>query len=189
MVTPGGVTAPNYTITFTPGTLTVGKALLTVTANNLSRVFGAANPTLTSTITGFVNGDPSSVVSGAATCSTTATSSSPAGGYPITCQQGSLTATNYTFSFVAGTLTISSPDLIVKSVSVTGASLSGGSLSVTDTTTNQGNASAGISYTYFYLSSDGKTGLGGALNYRMISALAAGASWDLERQTLLFPQT
>jgi hypothetical protein len=175
-VMPGGVSAANYTIVFAPGTLTVGKAPLTVTANNLNRVFGVANPTLTYTITGFQNQDPSSVVSGAASCSTTATTSSAIGGYPITCTQGSLASTNYTFSFVAGTLTVSSPDLIVKSVSVTGTPLSGGSLTVTDTTTNQGNSSAGISYTYFYLSSDGKTGLGGALSYRSIATLAAGAS-------------
>jgi len=46
--------------------LTIGKATLTVTANDLSTVYGAAVPAYTSTITGFVNGEPQSVVTGSA---------------------------------------------------------------------------------------------------------------------------
>jgi MBG domain (YGX type) len=87
-------------------TLTVDRAMLTVTAEDASRVYGAANPTLTDTITGFVNGDTSTVVSGTATLSTMATTSSPVGTYPITAAQGTLAAANYTFSFVNGTLTV-----------------------------------------------------------------------------------
>jgi hypothetical protein len=87
-------------------TLTVNQARLTVTANNATRVYGAANPTLTDTITGFVNGDTSTVVSGAAALSTTATGSSPVGTYPITAAQGTLAAANYTFNFVNGALTV-----------------------------------------------------------------------------------
>ena len=45
---------------------TVAKAHLTVTANAESMTYGGAVPTLTYSITGFVNGDTSSVVSGAA---------------------------------------------------------------------------------------------------------------------------
>jgi len=80
---------------------------LTVTANNASRVYGAANPTLTYAITGYVNGDTSSVVSGTATETTAATTSSADGTYPITFATESLTAANYTFSYVNGTLTVS----------------------------------------------------------------------------------
>ena len=87
-------------------TFTVSPAVLTVTANNLSRPFGAANPTLTYAITGFVNSDTSAVVSGAPSLSTTATTSSPAGTYPITITAGTLSATNYSFTFVNGTLTV-----------------------------------------------------------------------------------
>jgi hypothetical protein len=82
-------------------------ARLTVTANDQSRLFGAANPALTYGISGYVGDDTASVVSGTAACSTTATSASPAGAYPITCTTGSLSAPGYTFdSFVAGTLTV-----------------------------------------------------------------------------------
>jgi hypothetical protein len=54
-------------------TQTVTKAPLTVTAQNASRAYGAANPTFSATITGFVNGNTQSVVSGTASLTTTAT--------------------------------------------------------------------------------------------------------------------
>ncbi|HWG86854.1 MAG TPA: MBG domain-containing protein, partial [Candidatus Acidoferrales bacterium] len=93
--------------------LIVTKAQLTVTADNQSRLYGDANPTLTYTITGFVNGDTSAVVSGTADCSTTATATSPVGTYPITCTQGTLAAQNYVFVFVDGTLTVNPAPLTV----------------------------------------------------------------------------
>jgi len=87
-------------------TLTVNRALLTVTAANASRVYAVANPSFTDTITGFVNGDNSSVVSGAPSLTTTATATSVPGSYPITAAAGTLSAANYSFSIVAGTLTV-----------------------------------------------------------------------------------
>lgn len=86
---------------------TVAPAVLTVTAQNASMAKGAAVPSLSAAITGFVNGDTASVVSGSAALSTTATSSSPAGAYAITAAQGTLAATNYTFNFVNGVLVVS----------------------------------------------------------------------------------
>ena len=66
-ITAGTLSAPNYTFTtFNNGSLTVTPAPLTVTANNASMVYGAAVPALTDVITGFVNGQNSSVVTGAA---------------------------------------------------------------------------------------------------------------------------
>lgn len=87
-------------------TVTVAPATLTVTANNASRAFDQANPALSYSITGYVRGENSSVVSGAAALSTTALGTSPPGPYPIVPTQGTLTAANYTFAFVNGTLTI-----------------------------------------------------------------------------------
>ena len=86
--------------------IVVNQALLTVTANNLSRVYGAANPTLTVTYTGFVNPDGPSVLTGSPSLSTTALATSLPGLYPITVTQGTLAAKNYTFKFVNGTLTV-----------------------------------------------------------------------------------
>ena len=96
----------NYNVTTNAGVLTVNAATLTVTADPQTRSYGAANPTLTATISGFVNGDPQSVVSGAASVSTSADASSPVGNYPITAGLGNLSAANYSFSFVNGTLTV-----------------------------------------------------------------------------------
>jgi hypothetical protein len=105
----------SYTYAATSGVLTganagesVTAATLTVTGNAASRVFGSPNPAFTATIAGYVNGDGSSVVSGAPSFSTTAVRSSPvvAGGYPITVGVGTLSAANYNFSTSSSTLTI-----------------------------------------------------------------------------------
>jgi hypothetical protein len=81
--------------------------VLTVTATSFPSVtYGQAVPTLTYTITGFVNHDPSSVVSGTPALTTNAIQGSNAGGYTITISTGSLAAANYSFLFVNGTLTI-----------------------------------------------------------------------------------
>jgi hypothetical protein len=85
---------------------TVTKANLTATAANFSRVYGAANPSFTYTVAGYVNGDSASVVSGSATLSTTATSTSPVASYPITFATQALTATNYSFTYAPGTLQV-----------------------------------------------------------------------------------
>ncbi|HXA29420.1 MAG TPA: MBG domain-containing protein [Candidatus Angelobacter sp.] len=109
----GSLSASNYSFSFVAGTLTVGAAQLTVTADNQSMTYGGTRPALTATVTGFVNGDGSGVVSGQASCSSTGTSSSPATTYPITCALGTLSASNYTFTFAPGTLTIDPAQLTV----------------------------------------------------------------------------
>jgi len=103
-----GASDANYSITYQPGSVTVVPATLTVTANNVSKAFGATVPALTATISGFVNGQTlaTSGVTGQAACTTTATSTSPAGTYPITCTPGTLASPNYSFTFVGGTLTV-----------------------------------------------------------------------------------
>jgi len=64
------------------------------------------NPPLTSTITGLQNGETSAVVSGLV-LNTTADTVSPVGTYTIT--PSGATAANYVFSFVNGTLSVTSP--------------------------------------------------------------------------------
>jgi hypothetical protein len=174
-VTPSGVTSANYSITFVPGTLTVGSAQLTVTATNLSRNYNAANPALTYAVTGFVNGDSNSVVSGAASCTTTAVTLSPVGTYPITCTQGTLAAGNYTFSFVAGSLSIVGVDFTESNVILTGTPVSGGTVQETDTTSNIGAIAAAGSSTYLYLSTS-PTSAGYYLSARIVPALAVNGT-------------
>jgi hypothetical protein len=97
-----------YSPSSAAGALTMSPTVLTVTADNKSITQGSAIPPLTYTVAGFVNGDtlPTSDVAGTATCTTTATSSSPIGVYPIVCTIGSLASTNYTFRFVAGQISV-----------------------------------------------------------------------------------
>jgi hypothetical protein len=115
--TQGSLSSANYSFApFVPGTLTVTKVALTVTADNQSRPYGSANPPLTATLSGFVLGQnlASSDVTGAASCSTSATSSSSGGSYPITCTQGSLSSADYSFGpFPTGTLTVTKVALTV----------------------------------------------------------------------------
>jgi hypothetical protein len=106
-VAKGTLSAANYNFSnLVNGKLTVTKAQLTVTAVNKTKTQGAANPALTYTITGFVNGDKPTVVQGKPALSTTAVKTSPAGKYPIIVSLGTLSASNYDFSLVNGTLTV-----------------------------------------------------------------------------------
>jgi len=84
----------------------VNLTTLKVIANDTQRVFGQPNPALTTTITGFVAGDTQAVVMGAPSLTTTATPTSPVGVYPIVVAQGTLTAANYLFAFLNGTLNV-----------------------------------------------------------------------------------
>jgi hypothetical protein len=123
-------------------TLTIAPAPLTVTANNTSMTMGAAVPALTYTTTGFAGTDTSSVVGGIATETTTASSSSSAGTYPITFSTKALTAANYTFSYVNGTLSVvQAPTVSLAASSAISGSASAG-YTVTITIKNTGNGPA-----------------------------------------------
>src|SRR5205814_832361 len=74
--------AANYSFSYVNGQLTVNKAPLTVTADNQSRAYGDANPTLTFQIAGFKNGETASVLTSQPTCSTPATATSSVAGSP-----------------------------------------------------------------------------------------------------------
>jgi hypothetical protein len=87
-------------------TQTVNPATLEVTADNQHMNHGDPVPVLSYSISGFVNGDTASVVNGMASLSTMATSSSGAGYYVIQVGTGTLSAANYTFNSVDGTLTV-----------------------------------------------------------------------------------
>jgi hypothetical protein len=78
---------------------------------NQNKVYGAALPILTASYSGFVNGDTTASLTTAATLTTTATAASPVGTYPITVSGA--VDTNYTISYVAGTLTVSTATLTI----------------------------------------------------------------------------
>ncbi|MFL5960260.1 MAG: MBG domain-containing protein, partial [Gaiellaceae bacterium] len=94
---------PNYNVTKTDGTLTIGKKTATVTAENKSRQYSDPNPALTATVAGTVNGDTLNY-----SLATTATVSSGVGTYPITVTVG--TNANYSVTKTDGTLSIFQED-------------------------------------------------------------------------------
>jgi hypothetical protein len=106
-ITPSSATGTglgNYQISYASGSLTVNPKALTITADNLTKITGQANPAFTTSYNGFVLGQGPSVLSGALTFTTKATASSAPGTYTITAS--GLTSTNYAITFVTGTLTV-----------------------------------------------------------------------------------
>jgi len=118
--TVGTLSATNYSFKIgTTATLTVSKAVLTVAANPLTKVYGTANPTLTYTVSGLATGDTAAVITGTPTLATTAVTKSPVGSYPINITTTALSATNYSIAAQAGTLTVSKASLVIMPQSVT----------------------------------------------------------------------
>jgi hypothetical protein len=108
-IEPSGLTAANYSITFTNGTLTVLPYALTVTAEDKSKTYGETDPAFTVSYSGFVNGQDASVLEGTLAISRAA--GEDVGGYAIT--PSGLTSTNYAITFAAGTLTINPAGLTI----------------------------------------------------------------------------
>jgi hypothetical protein len=101
------IATKDYNVATKTQRLTVNKAVLTVTADNLSIEAGSKLPALSYTNIGLVDGDTAAkATSGAPTLATSAKSGSPAGTYTITPSAGTLAAANYSFKFANGTLTI-----------------------------------------------------------------------------------
>ena len=96
----------NYTITYVDGTLTVTPAPLTITADNQTKVYGAALPTLTASYTGFVNSDTAASLTVPPSLTTTATAASHVSGNPFPITASGASSSNYTISYEDGSLTI-----------------------------------------------------------------------------------
>ena len=110
-ITPSGAEAENYTFTYKNGLLKIEKRDLRVIPDNLSRLYGDNNPTLTLQYEGFVNGNTVSNISTRPTATTIATQTSPIGNYEITCSGGN--ATNYNFIYEKGNLEITKAPLTI----------------------------------------------------------------------------
>ena len=97
----------------------ITSATLTVTADNKSKICGQANPPLTASYNGFVGADNTNALSSPVVLSTTATTTSGAGKYPITVSGAA--AANYTIQYVNGTLlVISAPQLDYANINMNG---------------------------------------------------------------------
>ncbi len=102
----------NYKLDFTGANLTINKATLTVTADAVSKTYGEADPTLTYTVTGLVNGDTADdVVSGILSRN----AGENVGTYAIT--PGNITASsNYTLAFAGANLTINKAKITISNI-------------------------------------------------------------------------
>ena len=98
-------TIKNYYVTFVPGTLTVTKAPLVVTADNYTITQGDKLPEFTASYSGFKNGEDVPVLTKQPVFSCEANEASAPGEYPINVY--GVEADNYNaISYVAGTLTV-----------------------------------------------------------------------------------
>ena len=98
-------TVTNEQVTYVDGTLTIEKAPLTVGVKNVTITEGDAIPSFSLTYSGFKNNDSeANAFTTKPKATTTATSTSKPGTYPITVSGGK--ATNYALNYTQGTLTI-----------------------------------------------------------------------------------
>ena len=93
-----------YSSVTTTVALVVQKAGLGIRAEDKSKIYKTANPSLTAVYTGFVANETPAVLSPAAGLSTTAVLASPVGNYPITVSGAG--SSNYLITYTAGTLTV-----------------------------------------------------------------------------------
>jgi hypothetical protein len=131
--TVAGSSAGNYNVVVENGTLTITattKPTLTVTANNASRVYGAANPTFNGTVTGAQNGDTFTE-----SFSTTATTSSNVGSYAILPSVTGTNLGNYTENIDNGTLTVTAAQTTT-TLNAPGTATFGGNVTLTATVTS-----------------------------------------------------
>ena len=176
IVTIGGVTvgdginSGNYDVSYVDNTTsTINKAPLTVTADNQSRLYGAPNPVFSETLSGFVPGESSAVITGTPTGSSAAGSGTSVGTSAITANAAGLSAANYEFTtFVPGTLTITPAPLTVTanadSKTYNGVAYSGGN---------------GVAYSGF-VNGETSSALSGTLSYGGTSQGATDAgSYDI----------
>jgi hypothetical protein len=103
-ITPSSATGTglaNYTITYVSGKLTVTPAPLLITAGAASRLYGAADPAFSGTVSGVQNNDAITV-----TYTTNATQASPVGSYAIVPAATGSALSNYSVEATDGTLTV-----------------------------------------------------------------------------------
>ena len=112
-IIPSGGSSDNYMFDYVDGTLTINKAPLTITAKSYTINEKDDMPTFNATYEGFKNGQNASYLSTLPTLTCTATDTETPGIYTIT--PSGAAATNYSFNYVSGTLTIDA----VTSVSIT----------------------------------------------------------------------
>ena len=133
-----GANLVDYTVTVANGALTVTAAPLTVTANNATRAYGAANPAFAGTVTGMVNGD--TFTEG---FSTTATTASPVASYPIVPTAVGAHLADYTATTTNGALTVTAAGSRTALTSSASSVIAGQAVTLTATVSSGGGTPPG----------------------------------------------
>ncbi|NMM28253.1 MAG: hypothetical protein HHJ12_13440, partial [Glaciimonas sp.] len=128
VITPGGLTSGNYTVSYVNGALTITKAPLTVTANNAGKPYDGVAYSGGNGVAyaGFVGTESATALSGTLAYSGTSQGALNAGSYAIA--PVGLTSGNYSVSYVNGTLTIN--PTLVSAISLSGSRVYDGTLNV-----------------------------------------------------------
>uniref|UniRef100_UPI003C7ED32C MBG domain-containing protein n=1 Tax=Amaricoccus macauensis TaxID=57001 RepID=UPI003C7ED32C len=152
-----GLTSGNYEIAYEAGTLTIDPAQLTVTADDATRTYGAANPDFTASYSGFVLGQDASDLDGTLGFTTAAGLTSDVGNYDVAAT--GLTSGNYEIAYEAGTLTIDPAQLTVTADDAT-------------RTYGAANPDFTVSYSGFVLGQD-ESDLDGTLGFTTAAGIAS----------------
>ncbi len=109
-IVPSGASDSNYSISYQNGILNVNKASLTLASNDAQRSYGDSNPAFTFNASGLVAGDAISDLDTQPQITTTATSSSLPGSYPLTISEAS--DSNYNISHVSSGSLVVIPSIL-----------------------------------------------------------------------------
>ena len=175
-IAPFGQSSPNYTITYVSGSLRVIPAALGIAANSATRLYGDANPAFSATYSGFRNGETTAVLTGALALATTAVPTSNVGNYAIT--PSGQSSTNYTITYVNGTLGVTPAPLGIAANSTTktyGSTVSFAGTEFTSTGLRNAETIGSVS-----LASAGATATAGAAGspYDTTASAATGGSFN-----------
>jgi gliding motility-associated-like protein len=111
VITLTGGADESYTFNYIPAAFTVTKAMLTVTADAMTKAYGEANPTLTFQYNGWMNSDDATDLTTIPVAGTTVDLTTPVG-----VNAGAITVSggadeNYDFNYVPADFTVSKADL------------------------------------------------------------------------------
>jgi hypothetical protein len=112
-ITVSGGVDNNYSFSYVPANFTVTKAMLTVTADAKSKVYGEANPTMTFQYSGWKNSDNETVLNTKPSASTTLGMLTNAGIYTNVIKVSGGVDNNYDFKYVSANLTVTKAILTV----------------------------------------------------------------------------
>ncbi|NCA66743.1 MAG: hypothetical protein EOM87_01620, partial [Clostridia bacterium] len=110
-ITPAGLAAANYSMTYVAGNLAVSKAALTVTADAKTAYYGDVSPAYSASYSGLVASDTPAMFNSALFFNSAYGTGSGVGQYSVT--PYGLTSSNYSIVYISGTLTVSAKNITV----------------------------------------------------------------------------